>query len=178
MLPAMAAHHLFWIVSRAAGIAALLFSSAGVGAGLLMSGRTIRARLPDLRAVHEALSLATIGSLAVHAVSLLGDSFLHPSPLDIAVPFASSYKEPWMAAGIIGGWMMIGLGLSYYWRARIGIDRWRRLHRFTALAWLLGIAHTLGEGTDAGQTWFLVCAGVVAVPAAVLLAVRMSEEPA
>src|SRR4051794_25883778 len=78
MLPAMAGHHLFWIVSRAAGIAALLFSSAGVGAGLLMSGHTIRARIPDLRVVHEALSLATIGSLAIHAVSLLGDGFLHP----------------------------------------------------------------------------------------------------
>ncbi len=43
------------------------------------------------------------------------------------------------------------LGLSYYARARIGVQRWRRLHRFAALAWLLGLVHALGEGTDAGQ---------------------------
>src|SRR3954451_6209907 len=174
----MAVDHLFWITSRAAGTGALLFSSAAVAVGLTMGGRLLKGRGPGLRVTHEALSLATLAALVVHAVALLGASFLKPSVVDIAIPFASSYKEPWMATGIVGGWMMVGLGLSYSGRARIGINRWRRLHRFTALAWLLGIAHTLGEGTDAGQTWFLVCAGVVAVPAAVLLAVRMSEEPA
>ena len=65
------------------------------------------------------------------------------------------------------------LGLSYYVRGRIGVERWRRLHRFTALAWLLGVAHALGEGTDAGTTWFLVSAGVVAAPAALLLGARL-----
>jgi len=39
---------------------------------------------------------------------------------------------------------------------KIGVARWRRLHRFTALTWLLSIAHALGMGTDAGSSWFLV----------------------
>jgi sulfoxide reductase heme-binding subunit YedZ len=165
-------HHLFWITSRAAGTAALLLASAATCVGLAMGGRLLRSRGPDLRALHEALSLATIAAVALHAVSLLGDKFLHPSVADIAVPFASSYKEPWMAIAIVGGWMLILLGLSYYARGRIGPARWRKLHRFTALAWILGVAHTLGEGTDAGQTWFLVAAGALALPAATLLAVR------
>src|SRR4051794_20206418 len=129
--------HLFWITSRAAGTAALLFSSAAVALGLMMSGRYLRARKPDLRVTHEALSLATMAALVVHAVALLGDGFLHPTVADIAIPFASSYRGPWMATGIVGGWMMILLGLSYYARGRIGVERWRRLHRFTALAWVL-----------------------------------------
>ena len=79
-----------------------------------------------------------------------------------------------MAIGIVAGWMLVLLGLSYYARARIGVKRWRALHRFTALAWVLGLAHSLGEGTDAGQTWFLACAAVVAVPALVLLAIRLT----
>jgi sulfoxide reductase heme-binding subunit YedZ len=70
--------------------------------------------------------------------------------------------------------MMIILGLSFYARARIGQQRWRKLHRFTALAWVLGLAHSLGEGTDAGQAWFLVATGVVALPAAALLVGRLS----
>ena len=52
------------------------------------------------------------------------------------------------------------------------MQRWRRLHRFTALAWALGLAHSLGEGTDAGQTWFLAMTAIVVVPAISLLAVR------
>lgn len=161
--------HLFWIVSRAAGTAALLLSSVSVGVGLLMGGRFLRGRGPDLRVTHEALSLATIVALVVHGGVLLGDSFLSLSVADVTVPFASSYKEPWMAIGIIAGWMMIVLGLTYYVRGRIGQERWRKLHRLTAVAWALGVAHSLGEGTDAGLAWFLVATAIVVVPAATLL---------
>jgi len=178
MLAATVNDHLFWITSRAAGTLALLFSSVAVGVGLSMGGKLIKGRGPDLRALHEALSMATIVALVVHAVALLGDSFLHPSLADIAIPFASSYKTVWMTMGIVGGWMMIILGLSFYARARIGQQRWRRLHRFTALAWILGVAHSLGEGTDAGKLWFLVATGIVVLPAGALLVVRMTSRPA
>jgi DMSO/TMAO reductase YedYZ heme-binding membrane subunit len=67
---------------------------------------------------------------------------------------------------------MIALGLSYYVRDRIGQQRWKKLHRFTALAWLAGLAHSFGEGTDAGATWFVVATAIVVVPAFVLLIVR------
>ena len=164
--------HLFWIASRAAGIAALLLSSAAVGVGLTMGGRMVRGRGLDLRAAHEALSLATLIAIVVHAAALLGDSYLNASVLDITVPFASGYKEPWMSIGIVAGWALIALGASYYFRARIGVARWKRLHRWTALAWLAGIVHSLGEGTDAGTAWFLVCTAVAVVPALVLLVVR------
>ncbi|HEV7460577.1 MAG TPA: ferric reductase-like transmembrane domain-containing protein [Solirubrobacteraceae bacterium] len=167
--------HLFWITSRAAGSAALVLASLAVCLGLLMSTRLLkRFGGPDLRVAHEALSLATLVAIAVHGLALLGDQYLHPSIADISVPFAGGYKTWWTTLGIVSGWALAALGLSYYARARIGQDRWRSLHRFTALAWLLGLAHTLGEGTDAGQTWFLVMIGVVTVPALVLLLWRMS----
>jgi len=164
--------HLLWLVSRAAGIVALVLASLSVCAGLLMSGR-LRKRLgADLRVTHEALSLATLAAIAVHGLALLGDGYLHPSLADIAVPFASSYKTFWTSAGIIAFWGLAILGLSYYARARIGAQRWRRLHRFAALAWVLGIAHSLGEGTDAGQTWFLTMTAIVVLPPLVLLSVK------
>jgi sulfoxide reductase heme-binding subunit YedZ len=169
----IAAHtHVFWITSRAAGMAALLLSSASVGVGLMMGGRLIKRRGPDLRVTHEALSLATMLAIAVHAFVLLGDGYLKPSLADVTIPFASGYQQLWMTVGIVAGWAMIVLGLSYYARARIGIERWRRLHRLTALAWILGIAHSLGQGTDAGQAWFLVAAGIAVIPAMALLIIR------
>jgi sulfoxide reductase heme-binding subunit YedZ len=167
--------HLFWITSRAAGSAALVLSSLAVCVGLLMSTRLLRRfGNPDLRVTHEALSLATLAAIAVHGVSLLGDQFLHPSVADISVPFVSGYRTWWTSLGIVSGWALAALGLSYYARNRIGQDRWRTLHRFTALAWVVGLAHSLGEGTDAGQTWFLAMTGIVAVPALLLLLGRMS----
>src|SRR6478752_7556754 len=106
--------HLFWITSRAAGSLALILASLSVGLGLLMAGKLLKGRTPDLRVLHEALALGTIG-----------------------------------------GWAIVVLGLSFYVRDRIGRNRWKLLHRFTALGWLLGADHALGEGTDAGQWWFL-----------------------
>lgn len=165
--------HLFWITSRAAGTAALILASVSVAIGLLMSTRLLKGRGPDLRLIHEALSLATIGAIAVHGVSLLGDHYLHPSLADIGLPFASAYKTWWTSLGIVAGWATVALGASYYVRRWIGQDRWRRWHRLTALAWVMGVAHSLGEGTDAGQIWFLAMTAIVAVPAALLLAGRI-----
>jgi methionine sulfoxide reductase heme-binding subunit len=168
----MLGEHFFWITSRAAGIAALLASTAAVALGLLMSTRLRKS--PDLRPMHEALSLATIGAIVVHAVALLGDSFMKPSLADITIPFASSYQTLWTTTGIVAGWMLIILGLSYYARGRIGPARWRSLHRFTALAWVLGIVHAVGEGTDAGAGWFLLTAAALILPTAALLARRLT----
>ena len=166
------APHAYWVTSRAAGSAALLLSSISVSVGLLMGGKLMRGRGPDLRVTHEALSMATLIAIVVHAGALLGDGYLHPGIADITIPFVSSYKTLWMSAGIVAGWAMVLLGLSYYVRGRIGQARWRMLHRFTALAWILGVAHSLGEGTDSGQRWFLVATAIVVIPALVLLAIR------
>ena len=167
-----ASPHLFWITSRAAGIVALVAASLAVSLGLLMSTKLLRRRAPDLLAVHEVLSMSALVAIAIHGVTLLGDQFLHPSVADIAIPFVSSYKTLWTSLGIIAGWGLAVLGLSYYLRRYIGSARWRKLHRYTALLWLFGLAHSVGEGTDAGQLWFLALIGIVVVPALALLATR------
>ena len=73
-----------------------------------------RLRGPDLRVLHEVLSLSTIVAIAVHGLSLIGDQYLHPTLLDVTVPFVGGYKTVWTSIGIIAGWGMIALGLSYY----------------------------------------------------------------
>ena len=171
--------HLFWITSRAAGIVALVLASLGVSLGLLMALKVFKRRGPDLLALHEILSLTTIVAIVVHGASLLGDQYLRPSIADIAIPFVSGYKTIWTSLGIIAGWSLVFLGLSYYVRRFIGAARWRNLHRLTVLAWLAGLVHALGEGTDAGQIWFLAMIGIVVVPAVALAFVRYftDEQP-
>jgi sulfoxide reductase heme-binding subunit YedZ len=167
--------HIFWITSRAAGFTALILASLAVALGLLMSTKLLKGRVSDLRVAHEILSLSTIVALVVHGVTLLGDQYLHPSVADIAIPFVSSYKSVWTTLGIVSGWSLIVLGLSYYARRQLGAVRWRKLHRFTALAWLAGLVHSLGEGTDAGQIWFLAMVAIVVLPSLALLVTRLRQ---
>ena len=69
------------------------------------------------------------------------------------------------------------VGGRHHVRDRIGQRGWRTLHRFTALAWLAGLVHSLGEGTDAGEAWFVAAVAIVVAPALALLAVRMRGLP-
>lgn len=167
-----AAPHLFWITSRAAGGAALLLSSASVAFGLTMSSRRKSPSKRDARALHEALSLATLSLVALHGAALLGDSYLHPDLGGIAIPFVGPYRPLWVGLGIVAGYGLAALGLSYYFRDRIGAARWRRAHRLAAIFWLLAILHTIGAGSDAAELWFLILSGAMVVPAALLLALR------
>lgn len=166
------APHLFWITSRAAGGAALFLASAAVAVGLMLSTRRAGANKRDLRPIHEALSLSTLAMVALHGLSLLGDSYLAPGVTGIAIPFAGSYRPLWTGLGIVAGYGLAALGLTYYFRDRIGAARWRRLHRLTALFWIAAIGHTIGAGSDAMEIWFLAISGFLVLPAAALLALR------
>jgi sulfoxide reductase heme-binding subunit YedZ len=177
MLATTTGTQFFWITSRAAGTVALILASAAVGVGVSISGRLSRRRGQDLRVTHEALSLAALVAILLHASLLLGDRWFHPSVADLAVPFVSGYRSAYMAIGIIAGWGMLVTGLSYYARARIGVARWKVLHRATALAWLLGVVHALGEGSDAGRAWFVAMVVLAVGPALTLLALRLRGGP-
>jgi sulfoxide reductase heme-binding subunit YedZ len=166
------APHLFWITSRAAGGAALLLASASVAAGLMMSSNRQSANKRDLRAIHEAMSLTTLAMVALHGLSLLGDSYLNPGVAGIAIPFVGFYRPLWTGLGIVAGYGLAILGMTYYLRDRIGAARWRRLHRLTAVFWLAAIAHTLGAGSDAVEWWFLGASAALVLPAAFLLILR------
>jgi sulfoxide reductase heme-binding subunit YedZ len=165
--------HLFWIISRGAGTTALVLSSVAVCFGLAMAGRIGGGDPTERRAYHEVLSLSVMVAIAVHGLALLGDSLLHPSLLDISVPFALGYERIATTLGIIAGWAFVCLGLSFYVRDRIGRSRWKVIHRFTLLAWAMGLAHTLIEGTDAGQLWYLALVAVTSAPVILLLAERV-----
>ena len=134
--------HLFWIASRAAGIALAPALERGGRRRAHDEGRAHGQGPRARRAAHEALSLATLIAIVVHAAALLGDSYLDASVFDIAVPFVSGWEEPWMSIGIVAGWALVALGVSYYFRperrrpleAAAPLDRARLAARHRALA--------------------------------------------
>ena len=172
MSTAIASTHVFWVASRGAGLAALLL--AGLSVTLGASIHLVRTRRADLRTLHEALSLATLACLGLHGTLLLFDGWLHPGLAGVAVPFAGSYRPLWTGLGIIAGYGLTALGLTYYLRNRIGPARWKAAHRFVVVFWALGVVHALGSGTDAGQPWFLAALAAPTLPAAALAATRFA----
>jgi len=172
--------HIWWILSRGTGIAAILFAALSVTSGLLAGrGRLTRlGRFADAKPLHEALSIATIVMIAAHGLLLLGDPWLNPGLTGLAIPFQMSYRPFWTGIGVIAGYGMILLGLSFYARKWIGPARWRVAHRFVALFWILGIFHTFGAGTDAGELWLIVPVTVFSLPPLVLLGMRLGRRPA
>lgn len=158
--------HLFWLASRSLGIVALILVSISVGLGLAMASKLTRGPgvAAAVKRVHEATALVALGAIVAHGLLLLGDSYLRPDLADLALPFRMADQPAWTGLGIVAGWLTAVLGLSFYARRWIGPGLWRGLHRWTLLVWVLGVAHALGSGTDAGSAWLLAILAATAVP--------------
>jgi methionine sulfoxide reductase heme-binding subunit len=148
--------HGWWLASRASGLLALVLVTISVGLGLMMAGKVMRrpGLSKKLMAIHEQTALAGLIAIAVHGITLLGDPWLNPGVAGVTVPFAMSFKTAFTGLGVIGGYLAVLLGLSFYARRRIGAKLWRKAHRATVLVYVLGLVHALGAGTDASTPWF------------------------
>jgi sulfoxide reductase heme-binding subunit YedZ len=163
-----------WITARASGTAALLCSSGAITAGLLMALKpaAVRRHKLELRAAHEALSLATFAFIAVHGIALFADPVLKPGVVGTLVPFGAEYERIGTALGQLAAYGMIALGLSFYVRRRIGGQRWRRAHRAVPIFWLLAVAHGFMTGTDSLTPWFIAALALPFLAAGALLLQR------
>jgi sulfoxide reductase heme-binding subunit YedZ len=167
--------YLWWLVSRASGIVAFGLISVSVLLGLTMATRVLRrpgvGRI--LVRLHEHVALAGLAAIAIHGLALLGDPWLRPTPDSLAVPFTLSYRPLFTGLGVVAGYLAAVLGLSFYARRRIGTRLWRRLHRATVIVWLLGVAHTLGAGSDASTPWLRGLMVLTGLPIVYLATLRI-----
>lgn len=169
-----ARQYLWWLVSNASGVVALLLISVSVLLGLTMSAKLLvkaDVRRAAMR-LHEHVAIAALAAIAVHGLALLGDPWLKPGWRGITVPFALSYRPAYTGLGIIGGYLGLLLGPSFYLRRRIGARRWRRLHRAIVVVWLLSAAHALGAGSDGAKLWLRAIVLAPVAPIVYLLIVR------
>lgn len=170
-------HYIWWLLSRSAGIVALTLVSFSVLIGLTMSTKILKRPGLGRKLVrlHEHLALLALGAIAVHGATLLGDPWLHVGIKGAVVPFTMSYRPIYTGLGIVAAYLAATLGLSFYARRRIGARLWRKLHRATAIVWVLGVVHTLGAGSDAGTIWLRVVMLVTGAPIVFLLLVRIFD---
>lgn len=169
----------WWLASRSSGVVAFTAVAISVIVGLMMAnGLPARPGVKvRLIALHEATALAGLVAIAVHGITLLGDSYLHPTVSQIAIPFTMDYRPFYSGLGIVAGWAALFLGLSFYARRFIGNKRWRSIHRATIVVWALAVVHTLGAGTDAGSVWLQAIIVVTGLPIVFLFLRRILPAP-
>jgi sulfoxide reductase heme-binding subunit YedZ len=167
--------HTWWLLSRSAGIVALILVAASTLMGLALANglvKTPQAR-KSITAFHEQAANAGLAAIGLHGATLLGDAFLRPGVTDLLIPFTIDYRPVYVGIGILGGYLAALLGLSFYARKRIGGKRWRKIHRATPVVYVMGLIHTLGAGTDAGSSWLRAFMLATAIPSAALLGRRL-----
>jgi methionine sulfoxide reductase heme-binding subunit len=172
----------FWAfpILQASGIAALIWAYAGVLLGLLESG-TKPAWWPWRRErtdrIHRQISLLVIGLILVHAVATAYDA-MGDGWMAAFVP----WQQSWGAAvlgyntGIFALYLAVLVGPTYYLRRRIGPVRWRFVHRFALVVYILSVWHTLLLGVDFSYyPWVRPLTWVAQIPLLALFIRRLAR---
>lgn len=143
----------YWYMARSGGFIAYLLLWLSSVWGLCLSTKVIKAWLSPLVAygLHEFLSITAILFATLHALVLLGDSYVEFNLFHLLIPFIAPYEPLWTGLGIIALDLAIVITASFYIRHLIGQKLWRRLHMLTFLVYLLALLHGLMAGTDSAR---------------------------
>jgi len=181
---------LLWYVNRSTGLVLVVLLTLTTALGVVSAGRARgRARAGAVprfvpQAVHRSLGLLTLLLLAVHIGSAVIDEYVDIRWWHALVPVDLQYRPVWLALGVVASDVLLAAVLTSLVRARLRHRQWRAVHLTTYAAWVVGLLHGLGIGTETGLTairWgYAGCGAVVAAAVALRLVRRPSVgwEPA
>jgi predicted ferric reductase len=146
----------FWFLSRASAFVGYVLLWGAMMLGLAITNRM--ARLwpggPVAFDLHQHLSLLALGTLAFHALILLGDPYIDYSLAEVLTPFrALGYREEWVGLGQLGLYLLTVVVASFYVRKRLGNPAWRAIHFLAFTVFILGLFHGVQSGTDSATFW-------------------------
>lgn len=166
---------ILWSVTRAAAVTAYVLLALTTMLGLLRSlGRVLTIRTPwvtlGIEDIHQFAALLTAGFVALHLGSLVLDTYLNFSLINLLVPLGQPYRPFATDLGVIALYAL-GLVLFTSWlRQRLSYRAWRMLHYGSFVAFACVTAHGLLAGTDASQPWMGAIYSVAVAGVLLLLA--------
>jgi DMSO/TMAO reductase YedYZ heme-binding membrane subunit len=141
--------HLWWYLSRGAGITSWLCGALTLSIGLSLSSKaTINPKPAWQLAVHRHLAMLTLSSLAVHVVAIVFDGYTNFGVADVLVPFHSEWKRVAVASGVVSMWILATVEMTSLLRNRMPKQMWRVVHRMSLLAYVLSSVHFLQAGSE------------------------------
>ncbi|HET7691330.1 MAG TPA: ferric reductase [Nocardioidaceae bacterium] len=157
-----------WFLNRGTGVVLVAVLTASMVLGITASRGRAGGRLPAFvtQTLHRNLSLLGLALLLVHIATAVLDEYVDIRWWNAVVPWGSSYEPVWVALGALSTDLMLALVLLTALRSHVGQRTWRGVHLTAYAAWLVGLAHGIGIGTDTGERWvwttYLACAGLLA----------------
>ena len=172
---------IWWYVARGSGIVAWGVMALSMFWGLALSSRFLGKRpkpnwMLDLHRFLGGLSVVFIGT---HVVSLVLDSYVSFSWLDILVPGATTYHTLAVAWGVIALYLALAVEVTSLLRKRLSKRAWRRTHYLSFALFVLATIHLLTVGTDSSTPvlrW-TVLAVVATIGGATAIRIRRSDAP-
>ena len=140
-----------WLVARATGVTAYLLLAVQVTAGLVMSHPTNLSTWKVSKRTfpwHEHLAVFTLAFLVIHVVLLSIDRYADVGVVGALVPGMSGYRPPAVAVGTIALYSMLVTAISARWTKLLPAGMWLKVHRLSALAFVLAWSHAFVAGTD------------------------------
>ncbi len=166
-----------WYVARAAGLVSWALLAAAVLWGLALSTRALggRPRPNWLLDLHRWLGGTALMFTGVHVVGLLADQYVHFGPVQILVPFASSWHPAAVAWGVVSLYLLLAVELTSLARTRVSKRTWRRVHTASFVLFVTATAHGLAAGTDMRNPIFRSVVLAVVVLVAGFTAIRVAN---
>jgi predicted ferric reductase len=155
-----------WVAARALGVTAYLLLTLEVAAGVWLSHprnsgdpRTSRIVFPW----HELLSVFTGAFLTLHIVLLAVDPYAGVDWIGAFVPGFSQFRPVPVAIGSVALYALIITAVTAKWTRLLPAGWWLKIHRVTALVWLMAWVHGVTAGTDsmALLPMYLITGGLV-----------------
>ena len=166
---------LWWYLTRASGIVAWALLTAAVLFGLVVRTKVgaSPAKPPWWLDLHRFLgALATVFTL-VHLATLVADSYVHFTVVDLLVPGASDWEPGSVALGVVALWLLLAVEATSLLQKRLPRRLWRWVHLSSFPLFWAATFHFVAAGTDARSRPAVVATSVASAAVLFFTATRV-----
>ncbi len=140
----------WWYLTRAAGLMGYFLIWLSTAWGLAVSSKIMdpiieRGFTYDF---HEHLSWLGLAFIGLHVTVLMADKYLPYTIWQILIPFLSPYRPLWVGIGVIALYLSLLVTITFYMKAKIGSNAFRKIHYLSLVAYIGATLHGLYAGTD------------------------------
>jgi sulfoxide reductase heme-binding subunit YedZ len=140
----------WWYLTRAAGLMGYFLIWLSTAWGLVVSSKILdpfmeRGFTYDF---HEFLSWLGLAFIGIHVIVLMADKYLPYTIWQVLIPFLSPYRPLWVGIGVIAFYLSLLVTITFYLKAKIGVDAFRKIHYLSLVGYIGATLHGLYAGTD------------------------------
>lgn len=165
----------WWYVARSSGIVAWFLLTLSVTWGLMLRTKILNGRPTPrwLLDLHRFLGGLSVVFVAVHLAGLVADSYTHFGPVDLLVPFASSWRPAPVALGVVALYLLVAIEITSLLMRRLPRRLWRAVHMSSFATFVLSTLHAITAGTDARNSVLILTVNVAVAAVLFLTLVRL-----